>query len=108
MAAKKTSDIIPFCHQLPLDGCDIKIQLQGNNVIVDTKVETHNKTGVEMEALVAASVASLTIYDMCKVWLRNFAKCACLISLKALSHDIKILDTSLISKTGGKNSKLSE
>jgi cyclic pyranopterin phosphate synthase len=88
MAAKKTSDLIPLCHPLALDNCkvDIKVNEQQEVVIECTAVIT-SKTGVEMEALTGASVAALTIYDMCK----------------AFSHNIIIKETRLISKTGGKS-----
>lgn len=87
MAAKRTADLIPFCHQIPLDKCHIDITLKDNIITVSSEVSTQHKTGVEMEALTAASVASLTIYDMCK----------------ALSHNIIIKETRLISKKGGKS-----
>jgi cyclic pyranopterin phosphate synthase len=87
MAAKNTSQMIPFCHQIPLEGCDIDISLQENTAVIDSQVTCSNKTGVEMEALNACSLAALTIYDMCK----------------ALSHDIVIRDIRLIEKTGGKS-----
>lgn len=87
MAAKKTHELIPFCHPLGLDNCDIRISMEsGNRAVVDCRCKVTHKTGVEMEALTGASVAALTIYDMCK----------------ALSHDITIRETRLISKTGGK------
>ncbi|MCB1119908.1 MAG: cyclic pyranopterin monophosphate synthase MoaC [Verrucomicrobiae bacterium] len=87
MAAKKTSDLIPLCHPLPLNNCKIDIEPGDNQqVIIRCSVSTDHKTGVEMEALTGVSVAALTLYDMCK----------------ALSHDIRILDTHLLSKTGGK------
>ena len=86
MAAKKTHELIPFCHPLGLDKCDIDISVDGNDVVIDCRCRVHHKTGVEMEALTGASVAALTIYDMCK----------------ALSHDIVIGETRLMSKTGGK------
>lgn len=87
MAAKKTSDLIPLCHPLPLNNCKIEIEPTKNHQVrVTCSVSTDHKTGVEMEALTGASVASLTLYDMCK----------------ALSHKIEILRTRLISKTGGK------
>jgi cyclic pyranopterin monophosphate synthase len=87
MAAKKTHDLIPFCHPLGLDNCRITIDLDDDNrAVVDCVCKVHHRTGVEMEALTGATVAALTIYDMCK----------------ALSHDIAIVDTRLISKTGGK------
>ncbi len=88
MAAKKTSDLIPLCHPLPLEGCRIIITTElPDQVIIDAHVKVHHKTGVEMEALTAASVAALTIYDMCK----------------AISHDMVIGDTRLMAKQGGKN-----
>ena len=86
MAAKRTDDLIPLCHSLGLDNCQIRITTEGSDAIVDCYVSTEGKTGVEMEALVGASVAALTIYDMCK----------------AFSHDIVIRETRLIEKTGGK------
>lgn len=86
MAAKRTDDLIPLCHSLGLDNCQITITTEGNDAIVDCLVATEGKTGVEMEALVGASVAALTIYDMCK----------------AFSHDIVINETKLMEKTGGK------
>jgi cyclic pyranopterin phosphate synthase len=87
MAAKKTGDLIPLCHPLGLDNCNITINLNENNeVIINCTTSVTAKTGVEMEALVGASMAALTVYDMCK----------------ALSHNIIIKETKLIAKTGGK------
>ncbi|AQG79460.1 cyclic pyranopterin monophosphate synthase MoaC [Spirosoma montaniterrae] len=86
MAAKRTDDLIPLCHSLGLDNCQITITTEGNDALIDCLVSTEGKTGVEMEALVGASVAALTIYDMCK----------------AFSHDIVIHEIKLIEKTGGK------
>lgn len=87
MAAKKTSDLIPFCHPIGLDSCKIDIQLAADNkVIIDCRCSVKHKTGIEMEALTGASVAALTVYDMCK----------------ALSHDIVIEATRLLAKHGGK------
>ena len=87
MAAKRTHELIPFCHPLPLDNCSIEIESARNGtVIVRCSVSVHHRTGVEMEALTGAAVAALTIYDMCK----------------ALSHDIEIVDVRLLEKTGGK------
>ena len=86
MAAKKTHELIPFCHPLGLDNCKVMIELQGNDVVIDCHCKVRHKTGVEMEALTGASVAALTVYDM----------------LKAMSHDIVIHETRLISKSGGK------
>ncbi len=86
MAAKRTDELIPLCHSLGLDNCRITITTNGHDAIVECTVSTEGKTGVEMEALVGASVASLTIYDMCK----------------AFSHDIVIKSTELMEKSGGK------
>ena len=66
MAAKKTSDLIPMCHPLPLTLVDVDVRLCENGVAITSKVTTTAVTGVEMEAMVAASVAALTVYDMCK------------------------------------------
>ncbi|MES2809308.1 MAG: cyclic pyranopterin monophosphate synthase MoaC [Bacteroidota bacterium] len=87
MAAKKTGDLIPLCHPLGLDNCKIDISLnEQQEVVIDCTASITAKTGIEMEALVGASIAALTIYDMCK----------------AMSHDIVIKETKLIAKTGGK------
>ena len=86
MAAKKTSDLIPMCHPLPLSHVDVSIRLCENGVAIYTKVTTTSVTGVEMEALVAASVAALTVYDMCK----------------ALDKGIEIREIVLERKSGGK------
>ncbi|MEC5148285.1 cyclic pyranopterin monophosphate synthase MoaC [Chitinophaga sp. 212800010-3] len=87
MAAKKTPELIPLCHTLLLDGCNVEIGLEGEEAVIRCTVKTNGKTGVEMEALTGASVAALTIYDMCK----------------ALTQDMIIRETKLISKTGGKH-----
>ncbi len=87
MAAKKTGDLIPLCHPLGLENCSIEIKAVGNDVHIECTTRITAKTGVEMEALVGASMAALTVYDMCK----------------ALSHDIVIRETRLIEKTGGKH-----
>ena len=86
MASKRTSDLIPLCHPLPLENVKIDIRLEGNRAIVECECSVSHKTGVEMEALAGASVAALTIYDM----------------VKAVSHEVKIENTELVSKTGGK------
>ncbi|MDJ0708751.1 MAG: cyclic pyranopterin monophosphate synthase MoaC [Woeseiaceae bacterium] len=86
MAAKKTHDLIPFCHPLGLEKCKVEIGLQDAEVVIDCRCKVHHRTGVEMEALTGASVAALTVYDM----------------LKAVSHDIVIAETRLMAKTGGK------
>ncbi len=88
MGAKKTSDLIPLCHPLGLDNCKVHIGVNDQNeVVIDCEASVTARTGVEMEALVGASIAALTIYDMCK----------------AMSHDIIIKETKLIEKTGGKS-----
>lgn len=66
MAAKRTADLIPMCHPLPLALVDVSVRLCENGVAIASKVATTGVTGVEMEALVAASIAALTVYDMCK------------------------------------------
>ena len=87
MAAKRTHELIPFCHPLGLTSCKVMIELDDSRrAVVDCICRVHHRTGVEMEALTGASIAALTVYDMCK----------------ALSHDIVIRETRLISKTGGK------
>ena len=87
MAAKKTGDLIPLCHPLALDNCTIDIHIyKQQEVVIDCTASITAKTGVEMEALVGASIAALTVYDMCK----------------AMSHDIVIKETKLMEKTGGK------
>lgn len=86
MGAKKTSDLIPFCHPLGLEDCQIKISVAQGNIVIDTEAVITAKTGVEMEALTAASIAALTVYDMCK----------------ALSHNIVIREVKLMAKSGGK------
>src|SRR5437764_10992223 len=87
MAAKRTSELIPMCHPLPLSHVDVDLRLCENGVAVSSKVTTTASTGVEMEALVAVSVAALTVYDMCK----------------ALDKGIEIREIVLESKTGGKS-----
>jgi cyclic pyranopterin phosphate synthase len=87
MAAKRTSDLIPLCHPLPLWHVDVRVELCENGVSIGSKVTTESVTGVEMEALVAVSVAALTVYDMCK----------------ALDKGIEIRHVVLDSKTGGKS-----
>lgn len=87
MAAKRTSDLIPLCHPLPLSHVDVNIRLCDDGVAITSEVTTTAVTGVEMEALVAASVAALTVYDMCK----------------ALDKAIEIRQVVLDRKTGGKS-----
>jgi cyclic pyranopterin monophosphate synthase len=88
MGAKRTHELIPFCHPLGIENCKIAIELQGDCAVIRCTVTVHHKTGVEMEALTGASIAALTVYDMCK----------------ALSHGIVIGDVRLLSKDGGKRS----
>jgi cyclic pyranopterin phosphate synthase len=88
MAAKKTGELIPLCHPLGLDNCTIDIHFnEAKELVIDCTASITAKTGIEMEALVGASIAALTVYDMCK----------------ALSHDIVIKETKLMEKTGGKS-----
>jgi cyclic pyranopterin phosphate synthase len=72
MAAKRTAELIPMCHPLPLSHIDVRMRLCENGVAITSKVTTTAVTGVEMEALVAASVAALTVYDMCKALDKGF------------------------------------
>ncbi len=89
MGAKKTSDLIPLCHPLALDDCQIEIKPDVTlaEIAIHCRAETHAKTGVEMEALTGATIAALTLYDMAK----------------AVSHGIVIKDVRLLEKTGGKS-----
>lgn len=88
MAVKKTSDLIPFCHPLAIERCNFHIQpKEGYEICIECTVTVSGKTGVEMEALTGASVAALTVYDMCK----------------ALSPNMVIKKTCLLSKSGGKS-----
>jgi cyclic pyranopterin phosphate synthase len=92
MAAKRTHELIPFCHPLGLENCRIEIDMNDRQeAVVRCQVTVHHKTGVEMEALTGASVAALTIYDMCK----------------ALSHEIVIAELRLVEKHGGKRDVVS-
>jgi len=87
MAAKKTGELIPLCHPLGMDHCEVSIHInEQQEVVVECTASILAKTGVEMEALTGASLAALTIYDMCK----------------AFSHDIVIRELKLMEKTGGK------
>ena len=87
MAAKRTSDLIPLCHPLPLTHIDVQATLEETGVALQAEVSTSAQTGVEMEALTAVSVAALTVYDMCK----------------ALEKGMTITDVRLERKTGGKS-----
>lgn len=88
MAAKKTGELIPLCHPIGLDHCEIGMEINDQQeVVIHCTAEIEAKTGVEMEALAGVTIAALTIYDMCK----------------ALSHDIVIKEIKLMEKTGGKS-----
>jgi cyclic pyranopterin monophosphate synthase len=87
MGAKRTADLIPLCHPLPLTHIDVQATVEATGVYLEAEVATNAQTGVEIEALTAVSVAALTIYDMCK----------------ALDKGITITDIRLESKTGGKS-----
>lgn len=87
MGVKRTSDLIPLCHPLPVTAIDFQFNWEVNLLHIDCTVQCEAKTGVEMEALTGSSIAALTIYDMCK----------------ALSHEIVIERTELIEKRGGKS-----
>lgn len=86
MAAKRTHELIPFCHPLAIDDCQVRIEMHDAQLRIECEVSVTGRTGVEMEALTGASVAALTVYDM----------------TKALSHEIVIRSTRLIEKRGGK------
>jgi cyclic pyranopterin phosphate synthase len=87
MAVKRTAELIPFCHPLPIEHCVVRIsRATGQLLRIRCRVETHHRTGVEMEALTGVMVAALTVYDMCK----------------ALSHDIRIVEVRLLHKSGGR------
>jgi cyclic pyranopterin monophosphate synthase len=87
MAAKRTHELIPFCHSLALENCSIDIEIApGNELLIRCTAAARDKTGVEMEALTGATIAALTVYDMCK----------------ALSHDIEISGVRLMAKAGGR------
>jgi cyclic pyranopterin monophosphate synthase len=86
MAAKRTAELIPFCHPLSLDNCKLEVGAAPGGIRIVCTASVQGRTGVEMEALTGATVAALTVYDMCK----------------ALSHDIQIASVRLLAKTGGK------
>lgn len=87
MGAKRTGELIPMCHPLGLESCTFETRWQGNRLIIRCTTKIESKTGVEMEALTGASIAALTVYDMCK----------------ALSHHIVISEIKLVEKRGGKS-----
>jgi cyclic pyranopterin phosphate synthase len=86
MGAKATPQLIPLCHPLMLQRCRVDLSVEGDEIVIVCEVACHGSTGVEMEALTGASIAALTVYDMCK----------------AMSHDIVIRDVRLLHKSGGK------
>ena len=87
MAAKRTAELIPFCHPIPLEDCQVNVDWGApGEVVIECAVRATHKTGVEMEALTGATAAALTVYDMCK----------------ALSHGIRISEVKLLAKSGGK------
>ena len=88
MGAKRTSELIPLCHPIGLDDCSIDIELaDANRILITCRVAVAHRTGVEMEALTGASIAALTVYDMCK----------------AVSREMVICETRLLEKTGGRS-----
>ncbi|MBB5021250.1 cyclic pyranopterin monophosphate synthase MoaC [Desulfurispira natronophila] len=87
MAAKRTGDLIPMCHPIPVEGVNVDFEVGTDQVTVTTEVRTTYKTGIEMEAIVAASIAAATIYDMCK----------------AVDRGMEITDVKLTYKAGGKS-----
>ena len=88
MAAKRTHELIPFCHPLGLERCDLAVEPAGDDRLeIRCTAAVHHRTGVEMEALTGAAVAALTVYDMCK----------------SLSHEIVIRDARLVAKSGGRS-----
>ncbi len=86
LAAKRTHELVPFCHPIALENCTVQVEPAPGGLRILCTVSVHHRTGVEMEALTGASVAALTVYDMCK----------------ALSHDIEIASVRLLAKAGGK------
>ena len=87
MAAKRTAELIPLCHQVPLDSVEVAFALRGDLLAITARARCSGRTGVEMEAMVAVSTAALTVYDM----------------LKALSHDLVIERIELVAKSGGRS-----
>ena len=87
MAAKRTAELIPLCHPLPLAHADVQLEVRDNGIQITATARTDGKTGVEMEALTAAAIAALTLYDMCK----------------AMDKAMEITDIRLESKTGGRS-----
>ena len=87
MGAKRTADLIPLCHPLPLSFVDVRIEVQGDRVEIQTEARSRGQTGVEMEALTAASVAALTVYDM----------------VKGIERGVEIAEVVLLEKSGGRH-----
>ena len=88
MAVKKTSELIPFCHPIAIEGCKVEIQFFNETTIeILVSVKTTGKTGIEMEAITGVQVAALTLYDMCKSW----------------THELEITNVHLVNKSGGKS-----
>jgi cyclic pyranopterin phosphate synthase len=87
MAAKRTADLIPLCHPLPISAVSLELSLSADAVEIEATVRTTGRTGVEMEALTAASVAALTVYDMCK----------------AIDRGMRVQDLRVVHKDGGKS-----
>ena len=90
LAVKKTSDVIPHCHPLPVEDCTIEFEIKGNEIIIELETKTNYKTGIEVEAMYGASVVAITIYDL----------------LKPIDKQIEISSTRLLFKTGGKSDSL--
>lgn len=89
LAAKRTATLIPLCHPLPVDWIDVRIELAKNAALIEAEVKTHAATGAEMEALVAVSVAALTLYDM----------------VKSVEPEAIITDIAVVEKSGGKSGR---
>jgi cyclic pyranopterin monophosphate synthase len=87
MAAKKTSEIIPLCHPIPLTGVDVELEVVDDGIQITVTAKTTDRTGVEMEALTAAAAAALTVYDM----------------VKGIEREVEITDLRLLEKSGGKS-----
>ncbi len=92
LSAKKTSEILPFCHNIPIEWVDVKFEIKNNSILIETTVKSVSKTGCEMEALFAASVCALNIYDM----------------LKPIDKQIRITDIKIVEKKGGKSDFVEE
>jgi cyclic pyranopterin phosphate synthase len=86
-AAKRTAELIPLCHPLPLSFVDVRLEVAGDRVEIETEARTSGQTGVEMEALTAASVAALTVYDM----------------VKGIERGVEIAEVTLLEKSGGRH-----